>query len=357
MSVIPVIIPAYEPDERLIKLLKEIIRENISPVIVVNDGSGNEYDPIFDNVKSLISNSGGVVLVHDVNRGKGRALKTAFGYVINTYKDCLGCVTADSDGQHTVESIKAIITAMHEQPKNLILGVRKFDTDTVPWKSRFGNAITEKIFKYITGERITDTQTGLRGIPIDYINEVIELEGERFEYEIRMLLDAAGKIAITEIPIETIYDSKDNHQTHFNPIKDSFRIYRILLERFIKYAMVSVSSCILDVLLFWILCKLINDNENKGYLIYATIGARFVSAIFNYVLNYKIVFESKETVRNSLKKYIFLAITQGCLSAFSVWGFERLFQMENDVLVKVFVDTVLFFVSFIVQRTFVFKKN
>ena len=126
---IPVIIPAYEPDEKLIKLLDELCAEGVEPVIVVNDGSDEgAYGHLFEAVRER----GVIVLDHAVNMGKGRALKTAFNYCLGTYKDLIGVVTADSDGQHAVSDIRKCMQALLEDPKALVLGVRDFDQSGIP---------------------------------------------------------------------------------------------------------------------------------------------------------------------------------------------------------------------------------
>ena len=218
---VPIVIPSYEPDERLITLLEDLNKAGIGPVIIVNDGSGPEYDEIFEKAAGLIEAGGGKFISYRPNRGKGRALKTAFEYIAGNMPDALGCVTADSDGQHTPECIASIIKTLKENPESLILGVRKFDGEDIPWKSRFGNNLTIKVFAYVSGVKVSDTQTGLRGIPFVFMKELIDCKGERFEYETRMLLECAGRYKITEVPIKTVYDSKENHQTHFDPFKDS----------------------------------------------------------------------------------------------------------------------------------------
>lgn len=229
MNKVCIVIPAFEPDNRMIELLSDLDKNAIGPVVIVNDGSGKEYDVIFDKALSIIKKSGGTVITHKTNKGKGRALKTAFAYILDHYENITAVITADSDGQHTAECIKRVIDAVENNEQCLILGVRKFDLEGIPWKSRFGNTLTEKVFQYVAGIHVSDTQTGLRGIPKGYLKELISLKGERFEYEMRMLLDVAEKgISIVEVPIQTIYESEDNHQTHFNPIKDSVKIYKIL---------------------------------------------------------------------------------------------------------------------------------
>ena len=135
-KMIPIIIPAYEPDMRLLELLKDMKSNKCGPVILVNAGSGKEYNN-FDKAQMILKDTGGVLLIHEKNKGKGRALKTAFAYVLRQYPQAIGVVTADSDGQHTVSCINDVRSTLEQQPDNLILGVRKFDGEGIPWKSRF----------------------------------------------------------------------------------------------------------------------------------------------------------------------------------------------------------------------------
>lgn len=353
---IPIIIPAYEPDERLISLLKNLNENGLYPVIVVNDGSDSQYSEIFNEAERLLKHGKGRLLVHETNRGKGRALKTAFEYVRDAFPDAIGVVTADSDGQHTVECMKKIISSLSENPKELILGVRDFTGEGIPWKSRFGNTLTEKVFAYVAGVHVSDTQTGLRGIPYSFMEQLLNIPGERFEFEMQMLLESAGKYPIREIKIKTIYDSEENHQTHFNPITDSIKIYKILGKKFLRYIFASGSSSVLDVALFTLFCHLLRDNI-VPYAAMATVFARIISAVYNYCMNYKVVFKSGEKISSSGIKYGLLAIIQMTMSAFFVTlGIEYL-KFIPEVLVKVIVDTILFFVSYHIQQRYVFQKT
>ena len=228
---LPIIIPSYEPDERLIDLLDDFKEEGLTDVVLVDDGSGEEYQHLFDKARDEY---GCVVLKHAVNQGKGRALKTAFNFCLNEYPDMIGCITADSDGQHSVSCIKCCMDALVKNPGALILGVRDFSLENVPWKSRFGNTLTSFICKYLEGVSVSDTQTGLRGISTEFMKTCLNVEGERFEFETRMLIATKGVCDIFEVPIETIYDSKENHQSHFNPVKDSIRVYKVFQKSFTK---------------------------------------------------------------------------------------------------------------------------
>ena len=357
MGQIPIIIPAYEPDQRLLSLLHEFEKYGIGPVILVNDGSGDTYQSIFDEAEKLITANGGCVLTHPCNMGKGRALKTAFSYVLEKYPAAIGAVTADSDGQHSAECIKKVADALEEHPNHLILGVRELHGTDIPWKSRLGNTITEKVFAYAAGTHITDTQTGLRGIPAAFMRELGAVKGDRFEFEMQMLLECAGKYEITEIPIKTIYDSKENHQTHFKPVRDSIRIYRILSGKFIRYILSAVSSCAIDLSLFTVFCIWLKPLQPQWYVAMATVFARIISATYNYSINYKIVFKSSEAVGRAAIKYIMLAVVQMSASALFATILVRILPVLPEVVTKLIVDVALFFLSYYIQQKYVFVRG
>ncbi|MBR3141710.1 MAG: bifunctional glycosyltransferase family 2/GtrA family protein [Clostridiales bacterium] len=354
---IPIVIPSYEPDEKLIALLHDFDKKEMGPVVIVNDGSSEEYDHIFKEAASIIEKRGGKLISYRPNRGKGRALKTAFSYIAENMPDALGCVTADSDGQHTPDCINNIIDAFKAHPDNLIMGVRKFEKKDIPWKSWFGNTVTISVFSYVAGMRVSDTQSGLRGIPFRFMKELIDCKGERFEFEMQMLLECAGKYDLTEVPIKTIYESKDNHQTHFRPIKDSIRIYRILGKKFFKFVFASLSSFVIDILLFHLFVLLFKDTFSALYITFATVGARVISAVYNYLINYKFVFRSRASRAASLTKYALLAVIQMSLSAGLVSLVVFLIPNCPETPVKVVVDTLLFLLSYAVQQRFVFSSK
>lgn len=356
-ALVPIVIPSYEPDERLITLLHNLDAKEMGPVIIVNDGSSEEYDMTFAEAEAIITKRGGKFISYRPNRGKGRALKTAFTYIKENMPGAIGCVTADSDGQHSPECINNIIDTLIEKPNNLVLGVRQFDKKEIPWKSWFGNTVTINVFSYVAGMRVSDTQSGLRGIPFKFMTELIDTKGERFEYEMQMLLECAGKYDLTEIPIETIYESKENHQTHFRPVKDSIIIYKVLGKKFFKFVFASVSSFVVDITLFYLFVLLFKDTFPALYVTFATVGARVISAVYNYLINYKFVFKSNASRATSLTKYALLAIIQMSLSAGIVSLIVYLFPGCWETLVKAIVDMILFLISYAVQQRFVFSSK
>lgn len=350
---IPVIIPAYEPDEKLIALLHALQETGIRHVVVVDDGSGEQYEPLFAQAEEM---ENCVVLHHAVNLGKGRALKTAFNHCLRMYGDAAGCVTADSDGQHRPADILACARGLWENPEKLILGCRDFDAPSVPARSSFGNKCTRKVFRYLLGLNVSDTQTGLRGIPSFFMKELMQVKGERFEYETNMLIETKNmSIPVMEVPVETVY-IEENRTSHFNPVKDSVRIYLV----FGKFLFSSLSSSLLDLLLFHIFCMMFApvDNIVDGipYIVVATVCARVISAVYNFLLNYRVVFKSKGNLAVTAGKYFLLAVCQMLCSAFLV---NTLYGLTGgmEVLVKMPVDMLLFFLSFVIQREFVYQRK
>lgn len=345
---VPIIIPSYEPDEKLPDLLKNLRETGFRNIVLVDDGSGEKYAGIFTEAETTY---GCVVLHHAVNQGKGRALKTAFNFCLREFADLPGVITADSDGQHSPECILSCVDAMLKNPLALILGCRCFEGADVPARSEFGNKCTRVVMKYLTGISVSDTQTGLRGIPTAFMEQLLMVRGERFEFETNMLLETKSrKIPIVEVPIRTIY-IEENKTSHFNPIKDSIKIYMI----FGKFLFSSLSSSLVDLTLFTIFCFFMRDMEWRriSYITAATVFARILSALYNYSLNLKVVFQSESKIGTTLPRYILLAIVQMSLSALLVGKLYPLFG-GMEVLIKIPVDVILFFLSFVIQREFVY---
>ncbi len=347
---IPVVIPALEPDDKLLTLLGELRAAGVEHILLLDDGSGAAYQDIFHRAEA---DYGCTVLRHAVNLGKGRALKDAFNHCLLAWPDAPGCVTADSDGQHTPDCILACAQALMEHPDALVLGCRDFDDPSVPGRSSFGNKCTRFMFKLLIGLNITDTQTGLRAIPAAFMRHLLSTKGERYEFESNMLIETKDQaVPLREVPIATVY-LDNNSASHFNPIRDSLRIYSI----FGKFLFSSLSSSLLDLLLFSLFCSLLRGTTTGlGYITGATVLARILSATYNFTINYKVVFKSTANRGGAALRYLLLAVVQMSLSAVLVrWLFPLLHIAE--LLVKIPVDILLFFVSFQIQREFVYKKK
>jgi glycosyltransferase involved in cell wall biosynthesis len=344
---ITIIIPAYNPDEELTRLVDDIISAQFSRVIIVNDGSNEECTGIFRELEGI---SQCVVLHHNVNQGKGKALKTAFSYFNKHYADSTGLITIDADGQHTVKDMKKVADQLKERPASLILGSRNFSEENIPFRSRFGNNLTRKVVKFTCGIDVTDTQTGLRGIPAVVVADFLEVEGDRYEFEMNMLLECKKEnIKIEEVKIETIY-IEENKSSHFNPIKDSIKIYSV----FLKFIASSMASFVVDIVLFALFSFMLKEVMPDSFIIASTVLARILSSVINFIMNRNMVFKSNSSI--SIVKYYALSIAQMGVSALGVHYLYSFFN-SGEVGIKIIVDSLLFLISFIIQREWVFKDD
>lgn len=357
MSTTTVIIPSLNPSNSLIEYVNQLISHGFTNIIVIDDGSSVDKQDIYTKLESFKECH---VLHHAVNMGKGRALKNAFNYVLTHHQVLLespdGVITVDCDGQHTVEDVLKLSEELKKQNSSLILGVRDFDIEGVPFKSRFGNKCTKSILRFFYGGNISDTQTGLRAIPTKLLPLYLTLFGERFEYETTMLIETLKQhIPIQEIKIRTVYIN-DNSETHFRPIADSWAIYKLILGTFIKYSLSAISSFLIDLLFFEIISFILKDVSLGIRVWGATIGARIISSLWNYSINKNIVFSNKESGKNIIVKYYSLCVIQMICSATLVFSLCQLTNLA-ELIAKLIVDTILFFVSFQIQRNWIFGRS
>ncbi len=365
---VTIIVPSLNPDEKMVNTVRGILAEGFNDIVVVDDGSAAEYKEPFATVAAM---EGVTVLTHEVNKGKGRAMKTAFAYIAENRPDSRGVVTVDGDGQHLPKDIRACAEAMIAEKDKVVLGVRDFSRPEVPFKSRNGNNITKAVFRILCGIRISDTQTGLRAIPAQYLPLMCEIAGERYEYETNQLLILKDKeIALHEVVIDTVYID-DNASSHFHPFRDSWRIYKIIFKHvgtsvLAKFLGASLVSFLVDTLLFFLINVGLQKagmgaEDGKLRIALATIGARVVSTVVNFCLNRKVVFKSTRSVRGTLVRYYILAICQMTASFLLVhFVAESLFGLTAGVLesvVKFCVDMCLFVISFQVQKRWVFAEK
>ena len=222
------LIPAYNPPKKLIQFTNELINSGFTKIIIINDGSDQNHNFIFEEIKKTKA----TLICHKINHGKGQALKTGMNFCLNNFEKIVGIITADSDGQHSIEDIKNIATKINQN--ELILGKRFFKKKDVPLKSRLGNFLSRKIISLVLKQKIYDTQTGLRAIPANKLKDFSLLPGKKYEFETNMLLHAKKlNLQIREIPIETIYIN-NNKDSHFRPIKDGFIIYKSIFKFLLK---------------------------------------------------------------------------------------------------------------------------
>lgn len=335
-----ILIPAYEPDEKLVGLVHALHEAMEYPIVIVNDGSAADKAPLFESLTPYAK-----VLTHSVNRGKGAAIKTALTYIYDNYPADEGVVTVDADGQHLPDDILRVARAWESAPESLVLGSRRF-TGNVPFKSRAGNAITRFVFAVSTGVKIFDTQTGLRAFGVFRIPMMLDMKGDRYEYEINVLLYATRhRIPITEVPIETVY-IEDNKSSHFHPVRDAWRIYKMIL--------MFVASSLIAMVIDYVLVLAISAATTgmAGSLLISVVSARVISSLANYFINCKLVFENHS--RSSIWRYYILAA--GILVA-NYLLMEAVTGVLPIAVGKLLVELVLYPLSFYLQRKFVFRPE
>lgn len=340
-----VLIPAYQPGAALPRLVRKLSELGFQHILVVDDGSGEEYQGLF----YITAEWGAHVIHHEVNRGKGAALRTGMEEAMKLFPGDLGIITADADGQHLPKDILKVSEALNGDPSSLILGVRDFDSREVPWKSRFGNRVTRTFFRLSSGKTVSDTQTGLRGFSFELCPEMLRIDGNRYEYEMHMLEDLADHVPFHEVPIETVYENK-NEGSHFRPILDSIRVYG----RPLKFVLSSLSSSALDILLFWLLLLILPLTEAAA-ITTATVIARLCSGAGNFLLNHYFCFRSDSDLKSTGLRYGILFFAQMALSAALVNLITTL--LPEAVIAKMLVDTALFFLSYQIQKHWVFRRK
>ncbi|MCR4669244.1 MAG: bifunctional glycosyltransferase family 2/GtrA family protein [Clostridia bacterium] len=333
------LIPAYEPEELMITLLKELSEEGIE-AIVVDDGSKSDKDSLFAEAAEYAA-----VLRHSVNRGKGAAIKTGLSYISEHYRKDAAVVTMDADGQHKVSDARKVASAALENPGALIIGGRRFTGD-VPLRSRMGNTITRYVFFLSTGRMIYDTQTGLRAFTAESIPYMLGVEGDRYEYEMNVLMRCAREgLEMIEIPIETVYIG-DNSSSHFDTIKDSYRIYKEI----IKFSASSILSFLIDYSLYSVFLIAF------GRPLRANVLARVISASANFLINKRLVFRTDGNTVKDAGKYALLAIVILALNT----GLLKLLTGILGIgpyIAKIIVEIILFILSYLVQKNLVFCKR
>lgn len=347
MDDIMIVIPSLEPDARLLDLVKTIRSENAElELLIVDDGSGREYSAVFDQVKKVSYTQ---VIHHPINMGKGAAIKSAIKEILSNYPHIQWMVTIDSDGQHSYEDMMKTINLAKENPGALVLGTRQFDGE-VPLRSRFGNSLTKNFFGLMTGIKLDDTQTGLRVIPRSFLVRLLEVKGDRFEYETNMLIEMKrqGWPILSQTIATTYLD--DNASSHFRVIADSVSIYGVLL----KYLLSSVSSFVVDIIVYTLLIYFLSQL-NLSSIMVASVTARCVSSLFNYFVNRELVFE--DSSNHSFLKYYALVIVQIILSGLLVYSIHQFTGFKDTIIVKVVVDSFLFIISFQVQKMYVFNRK
>ena len=360
LSKISIVLPSLDPDEKLTAVIDGLLEYGFRDIILVNDGSKPENLHYFTDAAAAHPEI--TLLHHPVNRGKGAALKTAFQWFTENRPEGFGVVTVDGDNQHHPEDTRNCALQMLKTG-HLVLGCRDFSLPHVPPRSRIGNRTTCGVFRIFCGLKISDTQTGLRAIPATAMQTMLAIKGERFEYETNMLLALKEYgIAWDEVKIRTVY-IEENKSSHFRAIRDSWRIYKLILAHFFRYTLSSLLSSLVDegvyTLLTWLLGSVLS-----GFAITAvpTLAARLISSLFNFFVNKKAVFRSNVSTGKALLRYYAVALpvlmaqiglTHGVFYLFNISAEQVLLRSAIYALVMV----VLFIASFSIQQRWVFAPG
>lgn len=342
-----ILIPAYKPDTALIRIVEQLNDIKDLDILVVDDGSGSEFAPVFAQLAGKATLAG-----YEVNQGKGHALKYGFEAIKEFFPDAKYIITADADGQHKVEDILAVRDEL-KKGEEFVIGARRF-TGKVPFRSKFGNSITQFVFRYMAKTKVSDTQTGLRGFTFDLIPELLSIPGARYEYETYMLLhfSQTGR-HIAECPIATVYEN-NNESSHFNPIKDSFKIYKAIFSfsKPAKFIISSMFAFLLDFFVLFGLWKLAGVDK------FISVGAAWaVSSLVNFLINRYYVFKAKNSFFSAFFQYYLLALVVMGLKNYGLFIAMVQFTPIPHTLCKLLAELSFFILNYIAQKKLIFCKK
>jgi glycosyltransferase involved in cell wall biosynthesis len=339
---IAVVVPAYRPNGSVLDVVTALAERGIASIIVIDDGSGPDFRPIFEELTGI---PGVHVLRHAINLGKGAALKTAFNHVLAWMPDAIGVVTADADGQHDPDDIVRVCQRFTEAPDALILGARGFAGE-VPLRSRFGNSLTRRVMRAVLGQRLTDTQTGLRAIPRALLPRLMKVPATGYEFELEMLIAAKHQaVKVIEQPIRTIYEP-GNPASHFQPLRDSMRIYFVLL----RFSMISLVTALIDNVTFYLVF------HATGTIAGSQIAGRTAAVLFNYRSVRRAVFFSDQPHFILLPRYLTL-VAVNALASYAGIRLLTTFTPLGVFPAKILIESLMFIANFTIQRDLIFTRR
>ena len=333
-----VIVPAYNPDEKLLGVIKDIKSYNIDRIIVVNDGSNEFSKEIFDAIKNDV-----ILLTHEINKGKGVALKTAMKCIKELgIEDKV--LTIDADGQHKMKDGIKLLEVLENGKKEFVTGSRTFK-EKIPLRNRIGNIINSYTFMLLSGKKVNDTLNGLRAFSTTLIDFLLEIEGERYEYEMNVIIQCAkNKVNIKEVPIDVVYHEGEN-SSHFRALIDSIRIYGTML----IYLGSSFISFIIDYIIFLLTMAITH------HLIISNVVARLISATCNFLLNSKVVFRQKKITLKQVIQYTALAIVVLVINTTLLNIITN--KLPLPALTKVITEVIIMVFNYIIQKKIIFRNK
>ena len=360
LSKISVVLPSLDPDEKLVAVIDGLLEYGFTDIILVNDGSKPENLHYFEDAAARHPEIH--LLHHEVNKGKGAALKNAFRWFLENRPDGFGVITVDGDNQHHPADTRACCEHMLKTG-HAVLGCRDFNQEDVPARSSFGNKTTSLIFKLFVGMTISDTQTGLRALPRNVLEILVDVYGDRFEYETNMLLAfKTHAITFDEVKIRTVY-IEENKSSHFRVIHDSWRIYKLILAHFFRYTVSSLISAVVDTGAYALLTAIFKSVFHGFALTAAAgVGARVISSLLNFYMNKKLVFRTSVSTGKAMLRYYMLALPQMGAQVLLTQGVYTLLGISDSAdtlrtVIYAVVMTALYFLSYVIQQRWVFAPQ
>ncbi len=340
-----VIIPAYNPGEVMIEFITKLFCAGFKNIVIIDDGSKEESRGVISDAESF----GCRIVRHAVNMGKGRSLKDALNYISIYMTNCKYGIVLDCEGRQNIKSINELANALIENPDSLVLACRNYRSKTVKFKNVITNFFTRLAMILFCGISVYDTKTTFRAFSIETAMKFINTAGERYDYEVNVILESKAKeVKIKEIKVD---DSNfENKKSHYNPLRDSFNLYKI----FLRYVLVALITYGVDLGLFRLLMEYLKIISPIYYTVIDTVIARVVSSFVGFLIKRNKVFKTKEHTAATTAKYYIVTFGQMLVSAISVWLIQRIWHVDV-VVIKMIVDFILFIIGFVLQREWVFK--
>ena len=349
-----IIIPALEPPPALVKYVQALRERGFQRIVVVDDGSSPASAGIFASLAELREC---VVLRHEVNRGKGAALKTALRHCLQQGWQEVYCrvIMVDADGQHAVEDVCGMARASAEHPDAYVLGIRDFNQKIVPARSRFGNRLTSGAFHLLYGRYLRDTQTGLRALPASLWRWATEVAGDRFEYETNCLVQAMKQgIPMAEMPIQTLYFDK-NAGTHYRTLRDSWPIFKVLISHLGTYSLAGALSAVAALAAFaWTDLVWLRGTGPAGRIFAASIVSAAVGSLTRLLLHWLFRVRTERNMTDATAKYYLLLAGQMLASYLVVLAIHSATGW-TAVWVKLVADIVLAIIGYQIHPRWLFK--
>lgn len=219
-----VIIPVYNEEKKIGKVLKDLVKTDIFDILVIDDGS---KDRSVEIARSYPVN----LLVNPVNLGKGCALRKGLQYALkNNYRVI---ITMDGDGQHRYEDVLALYnTWLKNNDIDIVIGNRMWQPRGMPWIRRLTNKIMSKLLSHLTDTEVPDTQCGLKLMTRRILDE-LNLSSIKFEVESEILFQVLMKdYKVVSLNISSVYFPEI--QSHIRPLRDTLRFLRFIFKAIIS---------------------------------------------------------------------------------------------------------------------------